>query len=617
MRAFLLLVLSMIGLLSYAQDSLYHVSFDLTKIKNDQLFVNIQTPEIQQDNIEFHMPKIVPGTYSVSDFGRFVSAFTALDTNNDTLPTKKIDTNRWLIEDAWSLKSISYLVDDSFDKNSRYKENFLFEPGGTSLDAKKGAFVLNTFGIIGYLDGHKFNPYEVTIQHDSAHYGASSLERQVINQNTDLFMAQNYNFLADGPIMYCKPDTAIKKIDGAEVLISVYSPNEKLSAAEIMDNLNDLIEAQTQYLGGKLPVDRYTYLVYLLDYNPLSRGMGALEHSYSSLYSLPEARANRIGQIVRDVAAHEFLHIVTPLNIHSEQIHNFDYINPSMSQHLWLYEGVTEYSAMHVQVRNDLFDHTTFIENIKEKIRVAGRFPEVSFTEMSREILSEEYGPMYSNVYYKGALIGMCLDLLLIHHSDGQMDLPRLVSMLSLRYGPDQAFKDDELIKEITALSYPEIGEFFNKHVIGNEPLPLKKVLSYAGYEYIERKSVETPTLGNLSFSANENYQIVIEDVSKMNDFGKSMGYQKGDIISAINGQTLTLENVQSVMELFEKTVKPGNKIKVDILRKINGKQKSIKLKAKAEMVKVDQDMDIVSIESPSPRQLKTRDTWLNGLNKN
>jgi predicted metalloprotease with PDZ domain len=35
----------------------------------------------------------------------------------------------------------------------------------------------------------------------------------------------------------------------------------------------------------------------------------------------------------------------TPLSIHSKEIQDFDYNDPKMSQHLWMYEGVTEYFA--------------------------------------------------------------------------------------------------------------------------------------------------------------------------------------------------------------------------------------------------------------------------------
>jgi predicted metalloprotease with PDZ domain len=54
-----------------------------------------------------------------------------------------------------------------------------------------------------------------------------------------------------------------------------------------------------------------------------------------------------------DVVSHEFFHIVTPLSIHSKEIHIL-IIMTKMSEHLWMYEGVTEYFANLFQIR---FNH--------------------------------------------------------------------------------------------------------------------------------------------------------------------------------------------------------------------------------------------------------------------
>ena len=112
------------------------------------------------------------------------------------------------------------------------------------------------------------------------------MKRAASEKTSDTFTAENFNFLADAPIMYSVPDTVTKKIAGADILVSVYSPNKKLSAADVMDNIDELMEAQSKYLGGKLPVDRYAYLIYLFDGPSISNAWGALEHSYSSLYTL-------------------------------------------------------------------------------------------------------------------------------------------------------------------------------------------------------------------------------------------------------------------------------------------------------------------------------------------
>ena len=103
--------------------------------------------------------------------------------------------------------------------------------------------------------------------------------------------------------------------------------------------IRELLEAQRNYLRGTLPVNKYAFLIYLSDKRNHTGANGALEHSYSSVYYMWERDNEAIAGQLRDIAAHEFFHIVTPLNIHAEQIHDFDYNNPEMSRHLWLYEG--------------------------------------------------------------------------------------------------------------------------------------------------------------------------------------------------------------------------------------------------------------------------------------
>lgn len=596
-----------------AQDTI-NVTIDLTQEKNDQVPVTIELPKITEESVEYHMAKIVPGTYSISDFGRFVTDFRAYDKKGKELTVEPMGVaqNIYKIDNAKKLRKITYWVHDTFDKAPRYTDNIVFEPGGTNIQADKDVFVMNTFGFVGYIDGMKFNPYEVSIKHKESIYGATSLKRKSATADTDVFTAENFNFLADAPIMYCEPDTVTRNIAGADIIVSVYSPNDKMSANDVMDNIYDLMEAQSKYLGGKLPVDRYAYLIYLMDFNSLSGAMGALEHSYSSLYTLPEGDPAQLAQTVRDVAAHEFFHIVTPLNIHSEEIHDFNYIDPEMSQHLWLYEGVTEYSSMHVQVKYDLYDREAFLGQVKEKLQVADQFPaEVSFTEMSERILEKEFEPMYSNVYYKGALIGMCLDLYLIKHSDGEKDLQWLMRELSKEYGMTQAFKDEELFDKIESLTYPEIGDFLRTYVSGKEGLPIVDVLSWAGVDYKAEEPKKVANLGGIRPGMNENQEIYIADISNMNEFGKAMGYEVGDVLLALNDKEITLSNIQSLFVEYQANTKEGDLVKVKVRRKVEDEEKEIELSANSVPEEIV-DKHILSFnESPSDDQKKIRERWL------
>ena len=74
----------------------------------------------------------------------------------------------------------------------------------------------------------------------------------------------------------------------------------------------------------------------------------------SSMYYTPEMDTASLKTTMDNFTTHEFFHVITPLSIHSEEIGNFDFNNPKMSEHLWLYEGVTEYSAGIMQVKEGL-----------------------------------------------------------------------------------------------------------------------------------------------------------------------------------------------------------------------------------------------------------------------
>lgn len=597
-----------------AQDP-YKVTIDLTDVRQDQVPVEIVVPKIESDQVEYHLAKIVPGTYSISDFGRFVVNLQAFDTEGNKMKVKKTSTNRWTIEDATKLSKITYKMEDSFDEFDGYGDNKIFEPGGMSLDAANNVHVMNTFGFVGYIDGMKFNPYELTIKHDEKLYGATSLKRSASDETSDTFVAENFNFLADAPIMYSEPDTVSKKIAGADILVSVYSPNKKLSAADVMDNIDELMEAQSEYLGGKLPVDRYAYLIFLFDGPTISNAWGALEHSYSSLYTLPEMNPERISQTVKDVAAHEFFHIVTPLNIHSQEIHDFNYIEPKMSQHLWLYEGVTEYSSHHVQVKYGLYGLEDFLSEMKGKMNSQDQYNvDIPYTEFSANILEPVNEARYGDVYSGGALIAMCLDLTIIKSTNGEKDLQAVLREMSKKYGPFKAFNDDELFDEIEKITNAEVGEFLRKHVGGTVPLPYQEVLGWAGINYTPETDKMVATTGRFSFGVNEDEEIFIQNASRLNEFGEAMGYQEGDIFVSWNGEDVTLQSINAILEDHYSNTKKNAKVKVVIKREVDGEMKEIKLKAKAIHVKSSDKHVIEPVAELTEDQKKIRAAWLGDI---
>lgn len=610
MKQLLLFFFFLVLIHNASAQQMYDYSVDLNDCPNDQLSIQLKTPKFTSDTVVFSLPQMVPGTYEVYNFGRFVSGMIALDSVGNELPINKLGLSSWQIQHAKDLRTIRYKVEDTWD--TELKEKFVFEPAGSNFEAGKN-FVLNAHCLYGYFEGMTKLPFRISVTRPDGFYGATSLTDVITSGNTDVYQTADYMQLQDAPIMYDVPDTTSLYVGGADILISVYSPNKVASSHFIADKIKEILVAQKEYLGGSLPIKKYAYLIYLTPNAGGSGSSGALEHSYSSMYFLPEIDQDQLAQTIRDVSAHEFFHIVTPLSIHADQIGNFNYSSPAMSEHLWLYEGTTEYAAGLVQVKYGKMSADSYLKVLEKKMQTAKYFNDsLPFTVMSKGCL-DQYRKEYGNVYQKGALIGLCLDIKLRALSDGKYGLQDLMKDLAKTYGKDRSFKDEELFDRITALTYPEIRDFFRRYVEGTEPLPLKETLALVGIDMGTGSTQKEITFGGVNIGLNAaNNHLMVVNTEQMDAFGRKLGYQEYDELVKFNGKKISLQNVQLVIGSYMSTAKEGDVLKVTVLRKKseNSKAKKVNLNARVFEVVPEKKNSLAFYKEPTQQQLKIRASW-------
>jgi predicted metalloprotease with PDZ domain len=157
-----------------------------------------------------------------------------------------------------------------------------------------------------------------------------------------------------------------------------------------------------------------------------------------------------------------------------------------------MYEGTTEYFSHLFQVQENLIDEKEFYDRILLKInRSKGYNDSMSFTEMSTNIVNEPYQSNYSNVYQKGALINMCLDLLIREMTQGEKGILTILQQLAEKYGVDKPFEDKALIEEITAMTSDVVRAFFENHIQGNTPIDYNVFFAKVGLHITEENSLE------------------------------------------------------------------------------------------------------------------------------
>ena len=607
-RIMISLTISFFLVTAVAAQNSYRYSVDLTKLQYDQLAIELICPKVTAQQTMFYLPKIVPGTYMNSNYGKYVHDLKVFDKAGKQLPVKKTTDNGWEIKNAKTIYKITYKVEDTWDSEIK---NQVYPMCGTNFEAGKN-FVINTPGLFGYFEGMKKKGFDLSFTKPANFYGATGLKPVSTSANKDVFHCSNADELYDSPIMFSLPDTTSIRVGNSDVLIAVYSPKKEATSKFIAAHLEKLMMATKDYLGGKLPVDKYAFIFYFNGEQKKMESSGAWEHSYSSFYSLDEQPQEDAIDNWVDISSHEFFHIVTPLTISSREIKEFNFNETHLSRHLWLYEGSTEYYAHHVQVWAGLKTPEQFLATLSQQINYSRTHfnDSLSFTELSKESAGK-WKEQYVNVYMKGSLISACLDLYLLKLSDGQYALKDLKHDLGVKYGKDKYFEDADLFNEIEKLTYPEIKQFLLTYVEGGKPIPYEEYFGFAGVQYIPKEITSSFTLGGVSLIPDGDKLVL--GTKQLNEFGKKMGYQDGDELVSVNGTAITANNIQQQIQQFNTTVKEGDKIEVMVNRKnANGETKAVVLSAPAMKVERAQLHLLRMDKNATPEQVKLRNTWLN-----
>ena len=511
MRNQLIALICSFGTCSLFAQHLYEI--DLNKIEKDVLPVKMSLNKApQKDQVTYSFPATVPGTYDTQDFGRFVLSMNAKTADGKKLKVKKQGNNSFIISDAKKLKYLEYTLEDIMDR--KVKKHPIFDPVATNFEEGKN-FLFNNGGIFGFFAGEEADPIEIKIAKPTQLYGSTSLPQTLSNSGQQHFKANSYHQLIDCPIMFSVPDTAQFYVGKTKVTISVFDVNGVPRAKHFYEVLKRDMQAIDAFLPD-LPVDNYTFIVFIDDLNEVGQamsgkmglikkiklalkfrnlGLGALEHGNSSTYyladfggALSDVKELSLDNQLSGAAIHEFMHILTPLGLHSERIGNFNYTNPLMSKHLWLYEGVTEYFANLIKYKGGVISPDEYLKEMEAKLAQGLDFPvsEMSFTEMSENVLEEKYHKHYGQVYQRGAVLAMLLDAEIQRLTSGKKSLIDVILTLNTRYGANKSFDEQTFIAEMEKEVHPDLQQFFSTYIEEKNQWKPNDQLNYIGISYHE-----------------------------------------------------------------------------------------------------------------------------------
>jgi predicted metalloprotease with PDZ domain len=321
----------------------------------------------------------------------------------------------------------------------------------------------------------------------------------------------------------------------------VIDSDEPFRADSLIKVTDEIVKAHYR-LFGELPYKKYVFLFRLVRPKFLS-SYGALEHRNSSAYFMPvgDWRKVRYDQLTNTIS-HEFFHLWNPKRIHgtllgSKENGGFDYQHRLYTPNIWFVEGMTDYYADMLLVRNHIISPQAFLDGLLQRLSYVKMFPTEnveSLESLSLRLANTESSEEMIPFYIKGTLVAMMLDIELRTLSDDRFSADSLLIKMNEAFGKTgKAYPEDSLIYVIQTLSGVDVMPFYAKYVIGTDSLDLRRYFEKVGLELTLRDE-ETAFIGYLALPDTADNFIV--GFVMPNSEAAKMGVQSGDEILSVDG---------------------------------------------------------------------------------
>jgi predicted metalloprotease with PDZ domain len=551
-----------------------------------QLFhVTTDIRNINQPALDLSLPAWSPGWYVIENYAKNILRFRVTEPGGGELRPAQVRKQTWRID----TKGISRITVE-FD----YKAAVL--SANQARIAEDYALFTGT-QLFLMPEGHRSQPSVVRFEVPTGWKIATGLDETA---DPMVFTATDYDTLVDQPTLMGQFDLTRFTVDGKPHEVVANPPG--VFAAERMrtlaGHLSKLAETQGRIFGG-LP---YRKFVYFYLFRPAEASATVLEHqnSFVAIWNpdalpLPE---DMVGQ-----ASHEFFHVWNVKRIRPVEMWPYDYAKETETPLLWVSEGFTSYYAGLALYRAGLRDARSFVEEAARAIgevegNEARRYISASDSSTSTWLGYNSPPPFSISYYSQGRNIAGLLDLSIRHDTNGASGLDDVMRALFTDfYERGRGFSTADLIRVVNRIAGRSYDSFFSRYVSGTDVPPYDTILGYAGYR-LERTTRKVPFLG-----------VNLDTLGRVAGFppgfdAAASPLQPGDFIVSVAGETLEGQGAGTVFRLLSERL--GQNVRLRVRR--GGEDRDLDMTVKfVEFA----NYRIVESQSPTPEQLKVRESWL------
>jgi len=560
-----LVLLLSLGMTASSQVKIgYEVSFTEPQAHYAEVEMNISG--INKDYIDVKMPVWAPGSYLVREFSKNVEAFKA-SASGKALRFEKVRKNTWRVFGAAAKPlKINYRV---------YANEVSVR---TAFIDNTHAFLSST-GIFMYPEGYLKSPSTVKVVPFKG-WSKVSTSLEPVSGQAFTYTAPDFDILFDSPLEVGNQDVFEFTAAGVRHEVAMYGGGNYDKERLKVDMAKVVEQATAVY--GENPNKHYTFIVHNFE-----RGGGGLEHLSSTVLG---ASHNQYGSErgyngFLELVAHEYHHLWNVKRLRPVALGPFDYDNENYTTNLWIAEGYTAYYENKFMLRAGFSSPEEFVGKLASAVASVENTPgtrEQSAAMSSYDAWIKYYRPNENSnntgisYYSKGEVIGLLMDLEIVHATKGAKSLDDVMKAMYLQCKTlKRGYTDAEFKAMVEKVSGISFSNFWAKYVNGTDPVDYKTYFSYAG---IDVKNVNegqsVPYLGIAS--GRKEGKIYINAVSR-NSAAWVDGLNVNDEVISVNGVPAE-PAVERMAEITGKKV--GDVIKVTVIRDGVTKDMNVTLKA-------------------------------------
>lgn len=440
----------------------------------------------------FRMPGWLRGSYLVRDFAKHVVQLQAYS-GGKPLPFERLDKRSLRCAPAADAIELVYTV-HAFDESVRK----------AWLDTRRGFF--NGSALFYCPTGRENGAFTLQLlppaDPAAARWRVATTLPPVRTgvRGFGSYRAENYEALIDHPVEMADFQRIDFEVDGIPHAL-VLSGRADADLPRLAQDLARICHVEREMFGQQPALTRYLFLT-----NVVASGYGGLEHRDSTALicargDLPRPGDTRLGRDYRiflGLCSHEYFHLWNVKRITPARFAASDLGSEAYSRDLWHYEGITSYYDDLFLLRAGLIDASAYLDIVAETATRLERSPgrrqqtlaDASFEAWIKYYQPDENAPNATVSYYmKGALVALCLDLML--RRDARCTLDDLMRESWTRWGASGSGVAEGGLEALAAeISGLDLRPFFDRALRSTEELPLAELLADFGVHAERRAAV-------------------------------------------------------------------------------------------------------------------------------